>query len=293
MAAPLVFLALTLVGSAADTTLHLPRNGAVEIDSRMRDVTVRTGTGDVVSIRGASGELDGGTLSISGDDRHNRGGGGLIEVTVPVWARVEVSTVGGNLTFVGMPEKVDAETVTGFVRTTGGSGTADLQSVAGPVTVADFHGSKLSIDATGAVVTVTNSSGAMEIDNVTGGIVLHGIRSTSISASTVNDGIDFEGSFAPTGSYDFASQNGDVTLTVGADVSARLKITTLNGEFRSPQIAATTNGTISNNGADRHSGKGKHHDDDDERAFTATYGSGSARVTIDVFNGNVIVRKKP
>lgn len=292
MAAPLLLLALVLAGSDADTTLHLPRNGAVEIDSRMRDVTVRTGITDLVTIRGATAELDGGTLSINGDGRRNPGRG-LIEVTVPVWAHVEINTIGGNLIFVSMPDRVDAETVSGFIRATGGSGTADLQSVAGPVTVTDFHGTKLSIDATGGAVTVTSSSGRMEIDNVTGGIVLRGIRSTSVSASTVNDGIDFDGVLAPTGSYDFASQNGDVTLTLGADVSARMKITTLNGQFRSPQIPATTNGTGTSTSTDRRSGKSNRRDDTDERAFIATYGSGSARVTIDVFNGNIIVKKKP
>lgn len=296
MATPLLLLALALAGAGADpdTTLHLPRNGAIEVDTRGRDVVVHVGASDAVLVRGADAELDGGTLSVNGDDRRRRGDG-PIDLTVPLWARIEVTTLNGNVTFTSAPNHVQVETVSGAIRFTGGGGSADLESMAGAIVVTDFHGTKLSVDATGAAVTVTNSSGALDISNITGGIVLRGIRSTTISASSVNDGIDFEGTFAATGNYDFSSQNGDVTFTLPGDVSARLKISTMNGEFRSPQIPATTNGTMTvvpPTGGDRHGNRNAHRDDN-ERAFVAVYGSGSARVTVDVFNGDVIVKKKP
>jgi DUF4097 and DUF4098 domain-containing protein YvlB len=294
VAAPLLLLAITLAGADPDTTLHLPRNGAIEVDTRSRDVVVHVGAGDVVTVRGATAELDGGTLTVSGEGRRN-GDGGPIDLTVPSWARIEVTTLNGNVTFSSAPDHVQVETVSGAIHLSGGGGSADLESMAGEVMVADFHGTKLSVDATGSGVSVTNSSGAMDISNVTGGIVLHGIHSPTISASTINDGIDFEGTFAATGNYDFSSQNGDVTFTLPGDVSARLKISTMNGEFRSPQIPATTNGTITATAptdTTRHGNRNVNRDDN-ERAFVAVYGSGSARVTVDVFNGDVIVKKKP
>ena len=52
MTAPLLLLALSLV-SDPDTTLHLRRNGAVTIDTRMRDIMVRTGPTNVVTVHGA------------------------------------------------------------------------------------------------------------------------------------------------------------------------------------------------------------------------------------------------
>ena len=294
MPAPLLLLALHLAGNDPDTTLHLPRRGTVEIDSRLRDVTVKIGPSDVVTVRGARATLDGGTLSIDTDDgRHGPPGhAGPIEVTVPAWARVDVSSVAGNLTFIGTPEKLHAGTVNGAIKITGGTGDIELDAVAGNITVADFRGTRLAIDATGGHVTVTNATGELTIDNVNGGIVLHGMRTTKVSAETINGGIEYEGVLAPTGSYDFSSQNDNVTLIVAGDVSARMTITTMNGELRSPQIPVTTNGM--GDGVTVTHGKGKNKDKGDgERTFTATFGTGAAHVTVDVFNGDVVVKQKP
>ena len=292
MPAPLLLLLATIAGTDADTTVHLPRNGAIEIDSRSRDVAIRIGTTDLVTIHGASAELDGGTLQLDGED-----GRGPIEVVVPAWARVEASSIGGNLTFVGTPARLHAETVNGIIRLTGGSGVVELETVAGGVTVDGFHGTSLSIDATGENVTVTNSSGDLTVDNVNGDVILRDIRSNTVSASSINGLVQFDGVLAASGSYEFSSQNRDITLSLPADVSARFRISTMNGELTT-QIPAVTNGmpgSATSHPGDK--GKGRHRnsdaDADGEHTFTVVYGAGGARVAIDAFNGNVIVRRRP
>ncbi len=265
----------------------------MEIDAQFRDVTLRTGTGDVVTVHGARGELDGGTLSIS-DERHGRSAG-PIDVTVPAWARVEVSTINGNLTFTGTPDRLHAETVNGFIHLTGGSGSVELESVAGEVIVTDFHGRKLSVDATGGPVSVANASGDLQLEIVNSGIE-HARHPLDERLGVYRERRSRlpEGTLVAAGNYEFSSQNDDVILTLAADVSARLKITTMNGQLRSPQIPATTTGTDNASNQDRSKGRGKSKDKDEgERTFTATYGTGAARVTIDVFNGDVVVKKKP
>ena len=292
MSASLLLLTLAMAGPGPDTTLRLPRNGAVEIATHNRDIVMRIGPTDVVTVRGGTAELDGGTLTVTGDDRKSRSTGPL-EVMVPAWSRVEVNSIGGNITFTGTPGQLHVSTVTGFVHVDGGTGIVELETVSGAVVVTDFRGSKLVIDATGDDVTVTNATGALEIDNVNGGVLLRGIRATSVSASSINGTVDYEGTFAPTGSYDFASQNRDVTLTLPADVNARMRISTMNGELRT-QIPATTGGAPTPTPA---SGKAKaqdkkHKDEGDtEHMYTVVYGSGSARVNVEAFNGNIVVKK--
>lgn len=289
MPASFLLLALTLAGNDADTALRLPRNGAVEIDTHVRDVSLRVGTTDFVTVNGAAAELDGGTLSIGDDMRRGRAGG-PIEVIVPAWCRVDISSVGGNISLTGTPNRLHAETVNGFIHVTGGSGVLELETVAGEIVVADFHGTKLSVDATDGGVAISNASGTLAIDNVNGGITLKGIRSTSVAASTVNGPVDFEGTFAAIGNYEFSSQNDNVTLTLPGDVSARMEITTMNGVLRSAQIPATTNGTRN---ATSSKDKGRDKDrGDGERTFTAVFGSGAARVTVEAFNGDVIVKQR-
>jgi hypothetical protein len=75
-----------------------------------------------------------------------------------------------------------------------------------------------------------------------------------------------------------------------------MKISTMNGQLVSPQIAATTGGTQdAATGAKGGKAKDRGHDHggDGEHTFTVVYGSGAAQVSVDVFNGDVIVRKKP
>jgi DUF4097 and DUF4098 domain-containing protein YvlB len=290
MPAPLLLLALALTGTDADTTVRLPRNGAIEIDTRMRDVVLRIGTTDLVTIHGGQAELDGGTLQVSGEDRRSRSDGAM-ELVVPSWARVEISSIGGNLTFTGTPGQLHAETVNGFIHVTGGTGTVELETVAGGVVVTDFRGTSLSIDATGDNISVTNATGTLTVDNVNGDVILRGIHATTVSASSINGMVQFDGVLAPSGSYEFSSQNRDITLWLAADVSARMKISTMNGELTT-QIPATTNGMAGQSG-NAPGGKDKHKHDDGEQTFTVVYGTGAARVSIDAFNGNVIVKKRP
>ncbi|MGH7523940.1 MAG: hypothetical protein ACREK8_06510 [Gemmatimonadales bacterium] len=292
MPAPLLLLLATIVRTDADTTVHLPRNGAIEIDSRSRDISLRIGTTDIVTIHGASAELDGGTLQLDGED-----GRGPIELVVPAWAKVEATSIGGNLTFVGSPARLHAETVNGFIHLTGGSGVVELETVAGGVIVEGFHGLSLSIDATAENVSVTNASGDLEVDNVNGDVILRDIRSNTVSASNINGLVQFDGVLAPSGSYEFSSQNRDITLSLPVDVSATLRISTMNGELTT-QIPAVTNG-MQGSGTPRAADKGKDKrrnsdaDADGEHTLTVVYGGGAARVAIDAFNGNVIVKRRP
>jgi hypothetical protein len=76
-----------------------------------------------------------------------------------------------------------------------------------------------------------------------------------------------------------------------------MRISTMNGELTT-EIPATTNGmqapsampAAKARGKDKDKGHG-HDDSDGERSFTVVYGSGAARVSIDAFNGNVIVKR--
>ncbi|MGH7581759.1 MAG: DUF4097 family beta strand repeat-containing protein [Gemmatimonadales bacterium] len=288
MTGQLLLIALSLARIDPDTAIHLPRNGAVEIDTRTLDITVHIGAGDVVTVRGGDAELAGGTLQIDGneDDRRVR----VLDVTVPAWARLEVSSVNGNLTFSGSPSRLHAETVSGSIRLNGGSGDAELEAVGGPVTVTDFHGTRLSIDATGDSVAVTNATGSIEIDAINGSVAMRGIRSDRVAAASVNGGVAFEGALSPTGHYEFTSQNDDVTLTLPADVSARMRISTMNGGLRT-EIPATTTG-ISARATPGVKGGDKHQETDGERTFIVTFGAGSAQVTVDVYNGNLVVKRQ-
>lgn len=272
LASLLLTTALLLGGTEPDTTARLPRGGSVEIDLHSHNVIIRSVAGDLVTVRGGSLELDGKLVSIDGGD-HLNAKGGTVEVLLPLWARVSVSTYTGNITVEGAPERLEVETFTGAIRVTGGAGVLELQSAAGAITVTDFKGTRLNADATGEDVTVTNATGRIEVASVNGAVRLRGIRSQYVEAGSVSGAVEFDGPLAPDGRYNFESHAGGVVLTLPADVSAQLHIAMFSGKFLT-QIPATRSG-------------GRNDDSDDE--FTAVMGKGAAQVHIDSFSGDIRV----
>ena len=299
MSVPLL-LALALYPGpvVADTSIRLARGSAVEIKSDVGAITVRVGADDLLTVRG--GRVRGrATVQVEGDDPSQSRNSSL-EVTIPAWARLEVSSDNGDLTFIGTPARLHAETVNGQITVKGGSGTADLESVNGNCSVTDFHGDKLSIDATSGDITITGGTGSFSVASVNGAIHLRDMRATDVQASSVNDGVEYSGTLDPRGSYNIESHNGEINLWLPADVSARMKISTFNGAFASPDISATTNGSRDAARSDVGNAKGSKgnkgskaskESDSGAQEFTATFGKGDASVSLDSFNGNITVHR--
>jgi DUF4097 and DUF4098 domain-containing protein YvlB len=272
LASLLLTTALLTGGVEPDTTARLPRGGSVEIDLHTSSVLIKTGSSDLVTVRGGSLDLDGKLISIEADDLF-RGKSSVMEVTLPTWARVSVSTYTGNIVVEGAPDRLEVETFQGSIRVSGGSGVLELQSAAGAITVTDFKGTRLNADATGEDITVTNATGRIEVASVNGAVRLRGIRSQYVEAGSVSGTVEFDGAFAPDGRYNFASHAGGIVLTVPADLSAQMHVAMFSGKFLT-QLPAT-----------RSSGR----NDDGDNEFTATFGKGAAQVHIDSFSGDVRV----
>jgi DUF4097 and DUF4098 domain-containing protein YvlB len=292
-----LLLALMLHAShpAVDTTVRLARGSAIEISSYAGAISVRIGNDDNLTVRGAKVRGRSGTVHINGDDGPSNHSAPL-DITLPSWARVDISSVNGDLTFTGTPARLHAETVNGQITVKGGSGILDLESVNGNVAVNGFRGEKLSVDATGGEITVTGATGSVSVESVNGAIHLRDMQATELSASSVNEVVEYSGTLDPRGSYNIESHNGGIILGFPADVSATMRISTFNGVFSSPDIPAVTNGSRSDNGNDKGSkgGKGNKRNlgsDSGDQEFTATLGKGEATVTLDSFNGNITVRR--
>lgn len=294
----LLALALHHGPVVADTSIRLARGSAVEINGSDGAITIRVGADDMLIVRG--GRVHGrATVQVEGNDPSQPRDGNL-EVTIPAWARLDVSSDNGDLTFIGTPARLHAETVNGQITVKGGSGTASLESVNGNFNVTDFHGEKMSIDATSGDITVTGGTGSFGVESVNGAIHLRDMRATDVQASSVNEVVEYSGTLDPRGTYDIESHNGGINLWLPADVSARMKISTFNGEFTSPDIPATTNGSrdaarsdVGNDkGAKGSKGsKGSKASDGGAQEFTVTFGKGDASVSLDSFNGNITVRR--
>ncbi len=289
--------------AAADTVIRLGPRPNVDISTYLGAIHVRVGSDDRLIVQGGRvhAREGGSSASIEGDDP-SRPRGGEITVTVPASAKLGVHSFNGSLSFDGTPTRLSAETVNGSIAVKGGRGSISIESVNGNITVDDFRGEELSIEATAGSVAVTGATGAIKVDAINGAIRLRDMHATSLDASSVNEVVEYSGSIDPRGSYNLESHNGGINLWLPADVSARMRVSTFNGTFSSPDIPGTTTGARAGRvlGADNgkgakgsKGGKGNNDagDDDGDQEFTVTFGRGDAQVTLDSFNGNITVRR--
>lgn len=278
----MMLLALALLApptpvSVSDTTLRLPRGTPVEIDAGMHAVELTTGPGDVVTIAGGTVSL-GRALEVSGTWRTSRApSGGPLRVTVPTWARVEVSNLGGRVTVSGAPEQLEITAINGDVSVEGGTGTMSITTVNGRVVVRGFAGRRLEVEAMTGAVEIDGATGTVIANTINDNIVLRAIRSGSVEASSVNGNLRWDGTFQGDGRYRFESHNGNVTLRLPPDPDVRLQVSTVMGRFDT-----RIQGTIT--GDTRESGSGVR-----PRDLTVIFGRGAARVDVETFNGNIRV----
>ena len=71
-------------------------------------------------------------------------------------------------------------------------------------------------------VEVSNAQGEVHAESVNGDVMLTGITSSMVDASSVNGGICYRGSIAKNGHYHFSTHNGDVHLGLPDDPGAQL-----------------------------------------------------------------------
>src|SRR6266853_629531 len=120
-------------------------------------------------------------------------------------------------------------------------------------------------------IEVDGTQGAVTAETVSGDIELEGIESSNVDVNTVSGDVLYEGTIKDAGHYRFSTHNGDVTLAIAEKVNATVSVATFNGAFDSSFPVSVTGTT-------------KHR-------FGFTIGSGSARLELETFNGDIKLRR--
>jgi DUF4097 and DUF4098 domain-containing protein YvlB len=126
----------------------------------------------------------------------------------------------------------------------------------------------LEVNSVNADVEVSASSGEVTAETVNGDVTLDTVDATSVTATSLNGDVAYNGPVKSSGRYALSTHNGDVTLTVAEGTSASVSVSTFNGEFESAFPVTLTE-----------SRKGKR--------FNFTIGGGSAQVTLESFQGTI------
>jgi len=179
-----------------------------------------------------------------------------IEVS-EVTGTVEASSISGDVTITGECEELEAESISGNIFIKGGTSEIEISSISGKV------------KATGLVSEV-------DAQTVSGSIDLDFDKYLNLNVESVAGDATVKGDLDGKGSFSLDLHSGDLTLTVPGGVSADFEIETFSGEI--------------DNAFGQKSRKTSKYAPGRELEFTT--GGGDARVRINTFSGDVVIRKE-
>jgi DUF4097 and DUF4098 domain-containing protein YvlB len=274
----LAALSVGVAPQATDTVVAVQRGDRLEVDNFRGEVVVRSWDRDAVGVRAdLSGRQTMDVVragsAVRVRPRSLRGGPeeADFEIQVPRWMSVRVEGNQLDVTVRGTDADVSVETIGGDLLVEGGSGLISLRTIQGEVVVRGASG-RIDVVSVNDDVTLRDVRGDIHVQTTNGDVTLNGIRSTAARATTVNGDITYDGTIADGGRYVLSTHNGDVTATVPANVGATVTVSTYHGGFRSDFPVRLTGTTRA-------------------RQFNFTLGSGGARIELESFNGEILLRR--
>lgn len=277
MMMPILTLAVILTAAVpADTVLPVERGTRLDVETWRGEVTVRVWDRDAVRVR-ARGDHPGdvvrrgSTLRVSADGDTGGRGGTDFTISVPPWMDVRVHGHQVTVSVQGTGGVVSVENVGGNVRVDGGAARVSVRTIQGAVRVRGARG-RVDVFNVNESVTVEDVVGDISVETTNGSVTLRRTRSTAARATTVNGAVLYDGAIVDSGRYSFRTHNGAISVTVPEGANATVSAATYNGGFRAEFPVRLT-------GMSR------------DRHYDFTLGSGSARMELESFNGDITLRR--
>jgi Toastrack DUF4097 len=267
-------------GPAARTerSVDVKRGSTLELSNFTGDIVVRAGAGSRVRLIASHSvrehitiRTEGSKVIIDSDSDRMVPASVHYDITVPDWLDLDLSGFNSDITIEGMKGEVKAETVQGSIDLIRSGGSATLGTVDGGVRVESSHG-RIEVGAINGPVRILGAKGTIVAESVNGNIELRDVASDSVDASTVNGPVRFVGKLRSHGLYRLTSHNGSIRMAVPEDASARVRVATYRGGFDCSFPASV-------------------HETKKGREYELQLGSGSALVTLETFQGWVLLRR--
>jgi DUF4097 and DUF4098 domain-containing protein YvlB len=201
--------------------------------------------------------------------------GADLVIMVPAGSSLEVECVSAPITVTGVTGDIYASDISGEVTVKGICRELDLETISGDLMV-DGGAAEVSVQSISGEIKARGGKAEVEAQTVSGDLDLAFDAFTELSVESVSGDADVTGALAEDAHVSIDLHSGDLNLTVQGDVSADFSIETFSGDIKNAfgQDAKSTSKYT----------PGK------ELEFTA--GGGDARVRINTFSGDVVIRKK-
>jgi DUF4097 and DUF4098 domain-containing protein YvlB len=282
--------------------VRIGADGRVTISNISGNIVVTGGSGDEVSIdaikhaRGGSAQL--GNVRI---DVEERGGGVYVRtthtgsndrvsvdytVTMPASASIDAHSVSGDVKVTGVRGAVRVDAVSGNVTATDTPKLENARSVSGDVLLSGVttDGDLVAASISGNVTARSIKVRSLELGSVSGDLKAVDVTCDRLSAKSTSGEVEYTGAITKGGSYDINVHSGDVRLTLANPSGFVLNANTFSGSIRS-DLQLTI-------GGDAGAGSPQGRRSFSNRSMRATYGDGSATLTVRTFSGDIIISKR-
>ena len=291
--------------------VRIGRDGRVTISNISGDIVVTGGSGEEVSIEAvkrARGDRSGlasveivveeraGRVDVRAEhdryrsDRGRRGDSTSVDftVTVPASASLDVHSVSGSLRVTGVRGAVRAETVSGNVTTADTPNLEHAKSVSGDVSLtgAAAEGDVSAGSVSGSITAKGLKARGLDLGSVSGDVTLTDVTCERLTIKSVSGSVEYAGAIARNGRYEINSHSGTVRLVLSNPSGFELSASSFSGSIRS-DLPLTIGGDAAR-GGDR----GRRREGNDSHNVRATFGDGSATLSIRTFSGDIIIARR-
>lgn len=276
----LVLTAWLLSGATAspDTTVELRRGDRVVVERVSGELRVETWDRAALEIHGQDDDPIGVHASREGDrvvlraaDRKGRGFEMDAVLRVPDWVDLEVQGRSVDVWISDLAGSVQVRNVSGDITTEDTRGALTLSSVEGEISVNGARGAVVARSRS-SEVRMDDVVGSVDAESGSDDVLLRNVESSSVRAETLSGDVFFSGPLAAGGSYWFSVHDGDADFELPGDVGAEVTVSTFDGELTSDFPVVVQ----------RYGGGG---------VFDFTLGNGGARLEIQVFDGEIELRR--
>jgi len=191
------------------------------------------------------------------------------EIVVPEGMALEIGGLFTDVEIEGAVGEVTIRVLEGDVDVVGARGLISARTGEGDIDIEDVVGA-LRLSTIGGEITVENASGDITAQSTEGDIDLEVVQASRVEAESVDGEIWYQGTIEAQGFYSFTTHDGDVTLEIAQDASARVSVATWDGDLSTDfpvEVPERIRG----------------------RRFSFTLGSGSAQIEIEAFDGDIDV----
>jgi DUF4097 and DUF4098 domain-containing protein YvlB len=280
MTIPVALLALSAL-QQTDTTLAVPPSARLQVQNQSGSIKVTAWDRSEMRVRAEHGTRDeiritvrGSVVEVEAERRHGMPAFVDYDITVPKTMTLDLSGQEAEIEVEGVTGGISAESVEGGVTIRGAGGPIEVHTVEGDIVIDGARG-EIKVEGVDGDISLSNVVGDLTVETTDGDVTLDNVDATNVDVSTVDGDVSYVGMIKDGGRYGLSTHSGDIEVGTLAGINATVSVATFEGSFEADP-AFKVEVTNMRPG----------------RRFSFTLGTGSARVELESFDGDITLERR-